>query len=297
MSKPLDHFRVPGLPGEEAPLERPYEHHDVPPGPGSAPLPAVLKRQRSGERLVEFLREHSPVGPTEIAVVRDLARQAEAMERWAEAAEAAHRQTARSLPLLDGEIAPKGDEGADALLALAMAAEPVDRCDRHALAHTRSFYRSLAVLEALQLRRRRRELTVGSSPLPPAFADETACEAYLAERFRAGKFSCPACGSSHGYFLAGRRAWECGGCRLQSGLRCGTVMARSPLPLWPWFEMVRWLVWRPTIRVAALAQRIGIARLATVRGMAARVHEALAADNVSELLAGLDVYYAQPPAS
>ena len=89
--------------------------------------------------------------------------------------------------------------------------------------------------------------------LAPQFIDETACRHHLEERLRRGKCPCLHCGATMGYALGSRHAWECGGCQRQIGLRAGTVMARSPLPLRTWFEAIRALMWSPTIGTEELA--------------------------------------------
>jgi transposase-like protein len=202
---------------------------------------------------------------------------------------AVERQAARQLPNLVFASASEA-AGQDLVLAGAMSADAADRCERHALARTRAFYRALHKLELIQSRRR--QAGTDCQPLLPAsFPDEPACEAYLAERFRRGARSCPRCGSTTGYFFPARRSWECAGCKTQLGLRFGTVMARSAVALTAWFEMVRVLLFRPTSSLTELAAKTGLGRVATVRSMARRIREAMARDDASEQLAGLDVHF------
>jgi len=87
-----------------------------------------------------------------------------------------------------------------------MSADRTLQCDRHQLAHTAAFYRALAKLQELQATRRRQELA-GSAPIPPPpFADEAACEHYLAGRLCSGKYFCGRCGAAKGYYLPARRS-------------------------------------------------------------------------------------------
>jgi hypothetical protein len=129
-------------------------------------------------------------------------------------------------------------------------------------------------------------------PLPGP-GNEDACEQYLADWFSGFRHACHRCGTRNSWVLAPRRCWECATCKAQVGLRYGTVMARSAVPLRIWFEAVRWILWQPTIRTVDLGERIGVRRLSTVRTMAGRVHAAMAADDASDLLAGLDRYYSR----
>jgi hypothetical protein len=247
----------------------------------------VLDRERFEEHLREFTAEHRPCGPTEHALVRDLARQAAAVDRWGAAAEAVERTAACKLPGL--ATFPDGDDFAnDALLAGAMATDAAHQCERHSLARSRAFCRTLAKLEQLQAKRNSREVMVMQSP----FADEVECEEYLSARLRRDSYRCGRCGGTTGSYLPSRQMWECGKCRKQFGLRSGTVMAGSALSLFTWSEAIRLVLWRPTIGAAELAEKIGLKRIATVRSMMVKIRTALAAEDASERLAGLDRHFA-----
>ncbi len=106
-------------------------------------LPLVLGRDRTLHFHGLFLEEHQPVGPTEIAIVGDMARQAAAMERWGVASEAIERHAALRLPALEWTILPDV-EAKDAVLAGAMSTEAAERSERQALGHSRAFYRACA---------------------------------------------------------------------------------------------------------------------------------------------------------
>ena len=134
--------------------------------------------------------------------------------------------------------------------------------------------------------------------MPPlGFGDESACERYLADRLRRGVVRCPKCGDRNGCVISTRKCWECRGCKFQLGLRANTVMARSPVSLRLWFDAIRILLWRPTIGAAELAEKIGLERMATVRSMMVKIRTAMAADNASERLAGLDRHFASNSAT
>jgi len=60
-----------------------------------------------------------------------------------------------------------------------------------------------------------------------------------------------------------------------------------------WFEAIRLLLLRPTFGTTELCIRLGISRSTTVRNMARKIRAAMTEENASELLAGLDVYFAQ----
>jgi hypothetical protein len=250
--------------------------------------PDVLAREHFQQYVSEFSAEYQPVGPTERALVRDLARQAAAVERWGAAAEAVERTAVHHLPRL-AETLGSNELIADALLAGAMGTENAQECERHSLARSRAFCRALSKLQQLQAERARRKQAYLGLPL----ADEAACEAYLERRLRGTQY-CLHCGHHSGCFLPSRRVWECGGCRKQRGLRAGTVMAGSALPLLVWCEAIRVLLWRPTMGISELGGLLRITRDGTVRRIARRIRDAMAADDTTERLAGLDLHFARP---
>lgn len=251
-------------------------------------LPAVLHDDLGQRRLQALLAEHRPIGPTERALVNQLARHAAGCERWEAGGAAVGRQLARFLPNCCGASGEHENAMADSVLAAVATADVTDRCERHGRAHARAFLKTLSTLMELQAVRRERERS--GRRLPPGFVDEAACEEYLADRFRTGVARCP-CGSTGGYPIPSRKCWECRSCKRQLGNRVGTVMAHSPLPLLPWFELIRLLLWRPELGVAELAERIGVSRLTTVRGMVRRIRSALDNEHAAETLAGLERHF------
>ncbi len=259
----------------------------------AASVPDVLQRSRFAHHLQEYIRQFQPVGHLENVVVRDLARQTAAMEVWGEGVVALQRQRAQRVPEL--VLSPGDDEGelADVALAAAVSAPDILHGEQHSQRRTRAFYRSLRTLADLQARRTDLEVGAESSTLASHFLTEAACNAYLHERLKQGVYRCPKCGHTHGHYISARRCWECANCKRQAGLRANTVMADSPLPLVVWFMAIRLLLWRPATTTAELATKLNITRPATVRNVAGKIRAAMAAENTSDLLAGLDVYYAR----
>lgn len=277
-------------------LSEPVPASDLPaetwtPGTPFFHVPEVLSRLPQLTFLQEFTQEYAPVGPTESLLVAELARHAAAIDRWDAGSGAVERQAARQLPQLAGCMDQEVDPTmADLLLTTAMSSEGADRCERHSLLRSRAFLRTLDKLQAFQEARRRR--TQRCTVLPPlGFADETACEEYLANRLRQSQAVCQQCGAAHGCVLQARKCWECAACGKQMGLRAGTVMARSPVPLRTWFDAVRWVLWRPTISATELSRQVGLERIATARSMLARIRTAMAAEDAGLQLAGLDQHY------
>ncbi len=255
-------------------------------------VPELLDAARSEEYLDAYLPEYQPVGPTEHAIVRELARHAAAMDLWSAAGDAVERQGARELPDLALGAGHDDSTFSDAVLAGTMSQEVVHRCEKQLRCRSRAFCRALGKLEELQARRRKRESEDLVIP-PNPFTTEVACENYLVERFKSGKCRCPRCGAVEGHHIASRRCWECAKCGSQAGVRHGTLMADSPIPLTRWFTAIWLRLWRPTITTAELVSNLGITRIMTVRTMASRIRAAMAAQNASDLLAELDTYYAK----
>ena len=290
----LEPARAPSSAATDGPLISPAVATDSSVTP--ATFPAVLERSSFEYHLKECVDEFRPVGHVEFMVVRDIARHITAMETWNEGAGALQRQLAQRLPDL---VVPEGDEGEleDVALAAAVSAPEVHLAEQHAQRRSRALYRALQALLALQARRNGREAAGQASTPQNQFLTETACEDYLRKRFEQGCHQCPRCGCRNGHYICTRRCWECAKCKRQVGLRTGTVAADSPLPLLAWFTAIRLLLSKPTIGTTELGIKLGISRSATVRKVARKVTAAMGEENASDLLAGLDLYYARCPSA
>jgi transposase-like protein len=120
------------------------------------------------------------------------------------------------------------------------------------------------------------------------FQAEANCVSYLLGRWQRKECSCPRCGTQLGYWLPSRQRWQCAGCHHQVGLREGTVMAGSHLPLSMWFRAIRVLIQNPNVSNAALTTAIATHRPATACRIAKKIRAALRSPNAFSLLAGLD---------
>ena len=76
-------------------------------------------------------------------------------------------------------------------------------------------------------------------------------------------------------------------CGLQVGLRWGSVMEGSRLPLRIWFMAIGEVLADPAIRPERLQQAIELPRLGTVRTLLTRILTAIQSPDVDRLLAGL----------
>ena len=73
-----------------------------------------------------------------------------------------------------------------------------------------------------------------------------------------------------------QQRWICKRCKTRTGLRCGTFMEHSPVPVWAWLH-VALAVWQegPGVDQIRLYQEIGELRLGAIRKCVARVKEAI----------------------
>ena len=256
----------------------------------SGPAQELLDPGRSDEYVYAYLEEHQPIGPTEHLIVRELAQHAASVDLLNEAIGAIQRQGAKELPEFARLVGETGSAVHDAVLAGTMSQEPLDRCEKRLRLHSRGFHRALSKLEELQARRK--NVATGDQVIPPnPYSTEAACEAHMMERFQTGKCCCPRCSAREGHPITSRRCWECAVCGSQTGLRYGTIMANSPMPLTKWFTAIWLMLWRPTITTAELVSTLGVTRIMTVRKMANRIRVAMNAEDASDLLAGLDNHY------
>jgi transposase-like protein len=67
------------------------------------------------------------------------------------------------------------------------------------------------------------------------FAEEDACQQYLAVCRWPEGFVCPRCANRRAYELVKLRRWQCTSCRHQSSLTAGTILHNTKTPLTVWF--------------------------------------------------------------
>lgn len=237
-----------------------------------------------------FSLELNPVNPLELVVVEELARRAAQMEELEAARQSLKRQGQAAFADI---AAPAGEPS---LSALDVANCGILGSERHAallrqgLAAAGGFFRALR--EFRELRAPSQSCSDNEFLPDPRFTSERACCVYLVRRYVNGICSCPRCGGvSSGCFVAARKCWQCSGCGAQSGIRIGTCMEHSAVPLVTWFTAIRNVLLRPSIQVSDLAAVLRISRRQTVRGMANKIRVAASSKNASQFLAGLDQLY------
>ena len=237
----------------------------------------------------QLVRDFAPVGAVENILVGELARRAGNLQWWSDAACAVREAAARMLAGLALPGIAATAEDSVTTLAAAAACDAVDRAERTSSAQSRAFMRGLKLLVDLQSRRLGGESMAQAAALSAAekLQSEQSCIDYLVG-WRQRHFLCHKCAGRRARFVPSRQCLECGTCGSQSGLRVGTVMADSPLPLRTWRLAIRLVVSNPGIATGQLQEQLRISRAATARTVAQKIRAALVADDRIARLAGLD---------
>lgn len=236
-----------------------------------------------------MLNEVNPIGFVETFLTRDIARRGAQIIRDEQLLDALEDQVEQALATVISPAAYEEGDTTQLLYARICAAERLEDFSRSNLRNSNAF-----VLRLRQLRELQRERNDGGICLQGRdvrFATEAQCIAYLARRFKLGKQQCRCGRTRRGSWIAARQCWECLDCKAQIGVRHGTVMAQSHLPLPSWFHAIAIVLYNPAVGAAELARTIEVRRQATVRSVLRKIRTALAADTASELLAGLDMIY------
>lgn len=243
-------------------------------------LPAALEQETAKlQRRLEA--ELAPVSAVEEILVREVARHGAALQFAAAAEPAVLRTGAACETTLNVALGENGAPELDRLFAAAVTSDGVEKLSRYRRQHERALYQALSVFERV----RSQGKASRTDALLLAFAEESACRDYL--RSRVKEQGCRRCGHSAGSFLQTRDRHECANCRAQSGLRTGTVMENSPLPLVVWFRAILLLSASRDLAPAELATSLGVSRLSTVRSMAKKIRAAASQPEADHLLAGL----------
>lgn len=96
------------------------------------------------------------------------------------------------------------------------------------------------------------------------FGTQEQCERALAAWRWPQGFVCPECGHKGCCVLKGRRLFQCNGCRRQSSVTAGTVLAGSKLPLTVWF-LAMYLITQAKNGISSLelSRQLGISQNST----------------------------------
>lgn len=90
------------------------------------------------------------------------------------------------------------------------------------------------------------------------FPDEDACIKHLKEQREQAGIVCSKCGCTHHYWKSYRNQWQCKKCGHRTGLKAGTVMHGSNLPLLYWFIAIHLLTsTKKSFSAAELQRQLG----------------------------------------
>jgi transposase-like protein len=249
-------------------------------------LPAAL--QLAVAEHLEVLRcELRPATHVQELLLREMARHAAALDFSQSAEQSALNVGARASSSVEGVlVAGENDDidATDTALAAAVASQVTERLCRYRRLHERGFYVALQTLRTLQ-EQRGNHMT---AELMDQFRDERNCLEFLRRRIDSAAWRCPQCKNSNVHWIATRERWQCAGCNRQVGLRTGTIMEHSQLPLATWFRAIIVVMSDLSVGPGQLQEQLDIHRLATVRRMLSTIRSALSSPDADRLLAGLN---------
>lgn len=255
-------------------------------------LPEILGPELLAAERARLAAEWQPRSPTEELLVNEIARHAAALHRAEQFEDAVLRIGALAGLALPVGL-PADHDGQDQVLSAAVTSDGAERLTRYRRTHEKGLYAALDRLREVQ-RARRLLPPAPAPPVPDEFATEADCAAYLRRRIEGGGCRCPRCDTARASWLAERRRWQCRGCRGQFGVRSGTVLERSPLPLHTWFAIIRCVVQDPDVPLADLVRATSLRRRSTLQAARHKVLAALQTPETCRRLAGLDAVFRPP---
>ncbi len=97
------------------------------------------------------------------------------------------------------------------------------------------------------------------------FPNEDACIEYFKAKRESQGIVCDKCGCTHHYWKSYRNQWQCKKCGHRTGLKAGTVMHSSKLPLLTWFITIHLITsTKKSFSAAELQRQLGISCYQTV---------------------------------
>ena len=250
-------------------------------------LPNVLVSGLVDQCYERLRAEWKPSTPTEKFLVRELARHECSLQRVEQIEAAVLRRGSRGTPMTPADL-ESGDAQADAALAAAGITDALERISKYRRLHERAYHKSLGVLIGIRTASAAIQ-TTGLGRVQGAFRAEAECQTYLIAR----DWRCPRCGCATSRWIPSRKVREYRDCGRQTGLRAGTVMARSGLSLVTWFRAIAAILGNPDLSTAELAKATGIRREGTIRRVAKRIREAMRLPDSTQLV-GRDRVFLQP---
>lgn len=119
------------------------------------------------------------------------------------------------------------------------------------------------------------------------FPDEASCIAYFKSKREADGLKCPVCGCVHLKWKSYRSQWECKECGHRIGLRAGTVMHSSKLPLSVWFTAIHLMTaTKKSFSAKEMQRQLGISCYQTVWEMMHKLRDVMGKRDANYKLKG-----------
>ncbi len=242
-----------------------------------------------------LIEDHQPRLTLERILLGEVARESAALEAMHQTEIAALKVGMRNARKIADATTPGGvdqvEVTAEDILVAATSNDFYEKTSRSRRQRQVSLFRWLTLLQTVSEKFDKARPKLTADELRRHFPDAESCERYLRSRREVSKWVCPRCHvRSRKHWLAKRRSWECAECGAQTGLRSGSVMADSPLPLGKWFVAIGVVCIDRDTSAPQLADAIGLARVATARRMLSAILTALWSANRDDLLVGLPTY-------
>lgn len=108
------------------------------------------------------------------------------------------------------------------------------------------------------------------------FPNEESCVSYLKTKREEQGIVCPKCGCTHHYWKSYRNQWECKECGHRTGIKSGTVMHSSNLPLLTWFIAIHLVTsTKKSFSASELQRQLGIGCYQTVWEMLHKIRSVM----------------------
>lgn len=108
------------------------------------------------------------------------------------------------------------------------------------------------------------------------FPTEESCREHFRVQREAEGLRCKKCGCEHHYWLKAKWQWQCSNCDFRTGLRSGSMMEHSKLPLRKWYLAMAFMSFsKKGISAAEMQRQLGHARYDTVWSLMHRIRNAM----------------------
>jgi len=119
------------------------------------------------------------------------------------------------------------------------------------------------------------------------FTNEQVCRNYLRDLRISQGVTCRKCGHDQHYWKSDKEQFQCKKCQHRTGLKCGTVMENSNLPVSVWFEaMFLMLQTRKAMSAREMRRQLGLKRYEPVWYLMHKIRQLMSHQNMDQVLKG-----------